>query len=72
MKQTALEIQRQIGEAVTKAREAKGMTQQRLASKLKTRQANISRIERGLQNLSLDLLIRLNNALDLNLKISFK
>ncbi|MFH0984388.1 MAG: helix-turn-helix transcriptional regulator [Candidatus Omnitrophota bacterium] len=63
------EIQRKIGKAVAEARQAQGLTQQALASTLKTRQANISRIERGLQNLSLDLLVRLNDTLKLGLKI---
>jgi transcriptional regulator with XRE-family HTH domain len=63
------EIQRKIGKAVAEARQAQGLTQQALAGILKTRQANISRIERGLQNLSLDLLVRLSDTLRLGLKI---
>ncbi len=62
-------IQREIGEAVARARKRNRLTQQGLARKLGTRQANISRVERGLQNLSLDLLARLDNELGLNLKI---
>jgi transcriptional regulator with XRE-family HTH domain len=62
-------LQRKIGMAVAKARREQGLTQQGLARVLRTRQANISRIERGLQNLSLDLLARLNDVLRLGLKI---
>jgi transcriptional regulator with XRE-family HTH domain len=62
-------LQRKIGMAVAKARRGQGLTQQGLARALGTRQANISRIERGLQNLSLDLLVRLDDALRLGLKV---
>ena len=65
-------LQREIGEAVARGRERSGLTQQGLARKLGTRQANISRIERGLQNLSLDLLVRLNDTLGLHLHIAIK
>ena len=68
-KTSLVELQREIGNTVARARLDQGLTQQELAHSLKTRQANISRIERGLQNLSLDLLVRLNRALNLHLKI---
>ncbi len=67
-----IELQRmqwEIGGAVAKARREQGLTQQGLARVMRTRQANISRIERGLQNLSLDLLVRLDDILRLGLKI---
>ena len=70
MKRTSVaELQRKIGGAVSKARREQGLTQQALARVMRTRQANISRIERGLQNLSLDLLARLDDVLHLGLKI---
>lgn len=70
MEKTSLvELQREIGRTVARARREQEMTQQALARTMRTRQANISRIERGLQNLSLDLLVRLNNTLNLGLKI---
>lgn len=65
-------LQWEIGKAVTKARKRNRLTQQGLARKLGTRQANISRIERGLQNLSLDLLVRLNDTLGLDLKMEVR
>jgi len=69
---SCVELQREIGEAVATARKQNGLTQQGLARIMKTRQANISRIERGLQNLSLDLLLRLENILGINLSITVK
>ena len=73
MKRTLLAgLQREIGEGVTRARRKQGLTQQSLARKMRTRQANISRIERGMQNLSLDLLLRLNDTLHLGLKLTVR
>ncbi len=73
MKRTSLAgLQRGIGAAVAGARRRNGLTQQGLARKMKTRQGNISRIERGLQNLSLGLLVRLDNILGLRLSITVK
>jgi transcriptional regulator with XRE-family HTH domain len=68
-KTSSEELQRKIGNAVAKARREQGLTQQALARGMGTRQANISRIERGLQNLSLDLLMRLDQELGLSLQI---
>ena len=39
---------------------------------MRTKQANISRIERRMQNLSLDLLVRLNTVLGLDLKLTVR
>ncbi len=72
VKTSCVELQRKIGEAVARARKRDRLTQQGLARIMKTRQANISRIERGLQNLSLDLLVRLENILGINLSITVK
>jgi transcriptional regulator with XRE-family HTH domain len=72
MAMPVISIQREVGETVARARKRDGLTQQGLARKLGTRQANISRIERGLQNLSLDILVRLDDALGLGLKIEFR
>ncbi len=66
------ELQREIGDAVARARKRNRLTQQSLGRRLRTRQANISRIERGMQNLSLDLLVRLDDALGFDLKISVR
>ena len=72
MKTSLVAIQKVIGNAVTAARKRERLTQQKLAQMMKTQQANISRIERGMQNLSLDLLIRLDRALGLGLKITVR
>ncbi len=47
---------------ITKERERAGLSQKQLASKLKTTQSVISRIEGGKQNVSLELLQRLAEA----------
>lgn len=73
MKELAgIKLQRRIGAAVARARKRRRLTQRALAHKMKTRQANISRMESGMQNLSLDLLVRLDKVLGLNLKISVR
>jgi len=71
-KTSLVTIQREIGRSVAVVRKRNRLTQQALARLLKTRQANISRIERGMQNLSLDLLVRLDNALGLGYSILFR
>ena len=72
VKTSLVAMQKVIGNAVTAARKRERLTQQKLAQMMKTQQANISRIERGMQNLSLDLLIRLDRALGLGLKITVR
>lgn len=52
-----------------KARLELGMTQKELAIKIGTRQSNISRIERGQQNISIELLNKVAKGLDKNLKV---
>ena len=47
---------------ITRERERAGLSQKQLASKLKTTQSVISRIESGKQNVSLELLQRLAEA----------
>lgn len=60
--------------AVTKARQAKGFTQLKLAKACGTTQSVIARLERGNRGRmpSLDLLSRISNALNLNLVIGFE
>jgi len=45
------------------------MTQKELARHAKTRQANISRVERGIQNPSVDFLYRIAKALGQKIKV---
>src|ERR1700754_4535542 len=53
-----------IGRLIRDARQHRGWTQARLADVLGTSQSAVNRIERGHQNLSLDMLARIGEALD--------
>lgn len=64
-----MNIQRRIGEEVAMARKQVGMTQQELARHAKTRQANISRLERGIQNPSVEFLERVARSLGKKIRI---
>ncbi|MFH0984502.1 MAG: helix-turn-helix transcriptional regulator [Candidatus Omnitrophota bacterium] len=64
-----MSLQRKIGEELAKARLAAGMTQQELARHAKTRQANISRLERGIQNPSVEFLERVAKSLGRKIRI---
>ena len=48
-----------IGSLIRDARKHRGLTQQQLAERLSTSQSAINRIEKGHQNLSLDMLARI-------------
>jgi DNA-binding XRE family transcriptional regulator len=52
------------------AREEKGITQEELAQKAKINRTTLSKIESGLRNATLDTLVRIARALDLNLELS--
>ena len=54
----------QIGTLIRDARKHRGWTQQQLADELNTSQSAINRIERGHQNLSMEMLARIGQALD--------
>src|SRR5215510_10566752 len=53
-----------IGNLIRDARKHRGLTQQQLAELLSTSQSAINRIEKGHQNLSLEMLARIGAALD--------
>jgi UDP-N-acetylglucosamine 1-carboxyvinyltransferase len=53
-----------IGHLIRDARKHRGLTQHQLASLLNTSQSAINRIEKGHQNLSLEMLARIGEALD--------
>ncbi|WP_091733402.1 helix-turn-helix domain-containing protein [Nocardioides scoriae] len=53
-----------IGTLIRDARKHRGWTQQQLAAELGTSQSAVNRIERGHQNLTLDMLARIGEALD--------
>src|SRR3954451_21445516 len=53
-----------IGKLIRDARQHRGWTQQQLADVLNTSQSAVNRIERGHQNVSLEMLARIGEALD--------
>jgi UDP-N-acetylglucosamine 1-carboxyvinyltransferase len=53
-----------IGTLIRSARQHRGWTQQQLADVLNTSQSAVNRIERGHQNISLEMLARIGEALD--------
>src|SRR4029450_7008036 len=53
-----------IGNLIRDARKHRGWTQQQLADVLNTSQSAVNRIEKGHQNLSLEMLARIGEALD--------
>jgi UDP-N-acetylglucosamine 1-carboxyvinyltransferase len=57
----------QIGALVRDARKHRGLSQQQLAAALKTSQSAVARVEQGGQNVSLELLARIGEALDTGL-----
>jgi len=52
-----------IGTLIQETRQARGMTQSQLAKELNTSQSAINRIEKGGQNISLDMLARISDVL---------
>lgn len=66
-----LNIKLLVGEKLTSARELAGMTQAELSVTTGLYQADISKIERGMANPSLQTLKRLADGLGMNLNIEF-
>lgn len=58
-------------EAIFRARMRKGLTQERVARRMKTKQSAIARLESGSANPSVNFLQRLASALDSRLEIRF-
>ena len=58
-------------EAILRARLKRGVTQKKLAQRMKTKQSAISRLESGTANPSLNFLKRLAEALNSRLEIRF-
>lgn len=59
-----------VGVSIARARERLGLSQGKLARKLKTTQSVISRIENGNQNLSLKMLIKIACILHCELSVN--
>ena len=66
-----MDIMSQLGECLAKAREAAGMTQKELSEKVHIYQGDISKIERGNANPSIQTLQRLAEGMGMKLKIEF-
>jgi len=60
----------EIARQLIKARLERGMTQEQLAAKVGTRQSNISRLERGQQNVSVGLLNKVAKGLGKTLHVT--
>jgi transcriptional regulator with XRE-family HTH domain len=65
------DIKLRVALEITKAREAKKMSQRELADALKTKQQTVSRIERGAQNVTIDTLDKIARALGRGLQVKF-
>jgi len=63
------EAEYKVIEEIIMARKEKNLTQKGLAELIGTRQSNISRLESGNYNPSLDLLIRIAQAMDKKLEV---
>lgn len=59
--------QKIIGELITRLREQKGLTQQQFAQSLKTSQSAVARMEKGLQNLTTEMLQKISLVLNKSL-----
>ncbi|MDD7736223.1 MAG: helix-turn-helix transcriptional regulator [Bacilli bacterium] len=67
-----LSARQSIIKKFTKARLEKGLTQEQLARLICTKRSNICRIESGTQNLSLDMMLRIAEALEKDISIILK
>jgi len=63
--------QLEIAYQILQLRKKKKMSQTQLAKKIGTKQSNIARMEAGQQNFSVDILGKIAEALDCNVKIEF-
>jgi transcriptional regulator with XRE-family HTH domain len=63
------DIELRVALEITKAREAKKMSQRGLADALKTKQQTVSRIELGAQNVTIETLDRIARALGRELQV---
>ena len=57
-----LAARQSIVQKLTQARLEKGLSQEQLAKRIGTQRSNICRIEKGTQNLSLDLMLKIAEA----------
>ena len=64
-----LTARQSIVQKLTQTRLEKGLSQEQLAKRIGTQRSNICRIEKGTQNLSLDLMIKIAEALDKDVSV---
>lgn len=67
-----LAARQSIVQKLTQARLEKGLSQEQLAKRIGTQRSNICRIEKGTQNLSLDLMIKIAEALDKDVSVCLR
>jgi len=68
----ALEPEFQVAREIIRLRMERGLSQAELAEKAQTAQPNISRLERGASNPSLQFLQKVADALDAEVEIKFR
>ena len=69
MKFDRYENRRKVGQMIARLREDKGMTQQELAGAAKINRVNLSKIENGRYNVSIDILGNILSALSAEIDI---
>jgi len=70
VKDNRMEVLKELGDEIKKARLEAGFTQQELADRLKTKKTTISRIENGRQNLTVNYLLKIASRLDGTVEIN--
>lgn len=69
---TESNIKRHIGKLIRETRKAKGLTQKELGERIGVAESTLSRFENGDQNLTLETLGRISDALEKDLYIEFR
>ena len=64
-------VQAQLGQRIAELRREKGWSQERLAQRAQLHRTYVGRVERGEQNVSLQIITRLAHALDLRVSQLF-
>lgn len=63
---------REVAEQIRRVRKEQGMTQENLAERVGTKKSNISRLESGRYNPSLDFLVRVAGGLGKKIQVKVK
>ena len=66
------DTRRDVADQLRSVRKAQGMTQESLAERVGTKKSNISRLESGRYNPSLDFLVKVADGLDKQIQIKVK